>query len=165
MKVDLSNKVALVTGAAQGIGEAIANTLATNGARVVYTDIEVELAEEAASRHPGCIAREMDVRQQEQVNDVLTETAQKLGSLDILVNNAGVNTLAHRVTIDEFPVEEWDRILEVDLRGLRRRYSELVRRYHPDRNGGDRQHEARLNRVVEAYQLLRKSGAFVSGAK
>ena len=55
--------------------------------------------------------------------------------------------------------------LEVDLRGLRRRYSELVRRYHPDRNGGDRQHEARLNRVVEAYQLLRKSGAFVSGAK
>ena len=37
--------------------------------------------------------------------------------------------------------------------------------HHPDRNGGDRQHEARLNRVVEAYQLLRKSGAFVSGAK
>lgn len=49
---------------------------------------------------------------------------------------------------------------DVDRPGLRRRYSELVRRYHPDRNGGDRSHEARLGRVVEAYQLLRKSPAF-----
>lgn len=49
--------------------------------------------------------------------------------------------------------------LDVDRRRLRRRYSELVRRYHPDRNGGDRRHEARLGRVVEAYQLLRKSSA------
>jgi hypothetical protein len=46
-----------------------------------------------------------------------------------------------------------------DRRRLRRRYSELVRRYHPDRNGGDRAYEARLNKVVEAYQLLRKSAA------
>ncbi len=50
---------------------------------------------------------------------------------------------------------------DTDKRRLRRRYSELVRRYHPDRNGGDRSHEARLNRVVEAYQLLRKSRAIV----
>ena len=49
--------------------------------------------------------------------------------------------------------------LDTDRRRLRRRYSELVRRYHPDRNGGDRQYEARLNRVVEAYQMLRKSRA------
>ncbi|TRD10563.1 J domain-containing protein [Erythrobacter insulae] len=46
---------------------------------------------------------------------------------------------------------------DTDRRKLRRRYSELVRRYHPDRNGGDRSHEAQLNKVVEAYQLLRKS--------
>lgn len=49
--------------------------------------------------------------------------------------------------------------LDIDHRLLRRRYSELVRRYHPDRNGGDRKFEARLGRVVEAYQLLRKSAA------
>lgn len=49
---------------------------------------------------------------------------------------------------------------ETDLHGLRKRYSTLVRRYHPDRNGGDRSHEARLQRVVEAYQLLRKAAAF-----
>ncbi|WP_390585111.1 J domain-containing protein [Erythrobacter sp. MTPC3] len=46
-----------------------------------------------------------------------------------------------------------------DSRRLRRRYSELVRRYHPDRNGGDRQYETRLNKVVDAYQLLKKSAA------
>jgi hypothetical protein len=49
---------------------------------------------------------------------------------------------------------------ETDLHGLRKRYSTLVRRYHPDRNGGDRSHEARLQRVVESYQLLRKAAAF-----
>jgi len=47
-----------------------------------------------------------------------------------------------------------------DLHGLRQRYSGLVRRYHPDKNGGDRSHEARLRAVIEAYQLLRKSAAF-----
>ncbi len=51
--------------------------------------------------------------------------------------------------------------LDTDRRKLRRRYSDLVRRYHPDRNGGDRQYEARLNLIVEAYQLLRKSSAIV----
>lgn len=48
---------------------------------------------------------------------------------------------------------------DTDRRRLRRRYSELVRRYHPDRNGGDRRYEARLTKVVEAYQLLRESAA------
>lgn len=48
---------------------------------------------------------------------------------------------------------------DTDRTRLRRRYSELVRRYHPDRNGGDRRHEAQLGEVVEAYQLLRNSAA------
>ena len=54
----------------------------------------------------------------------------------------------------------WGSARETDRHGLRKRYSTLVRRYHPDRNGGDRSHEARLQRVVEAYQLLRKAAAF-----
>ena len=49
---------------------------------------------------------------------------------------------------------------DTDRHGLRKRYSTLVRRYHPDRNGGDRSHETRLQRVIEAYQLLRKAAAF-----
>jgi hypothetical protein len=49
---------------------------------------------------------------------------------------------------------------DVDRHALRQTYSALVRRYHPDKNGGDRSHEARLTAVIEAYQLLRKSAAF-----
>lgn len=48
---------------------------------------------------------------------------------------------------------------DTDKTRLRRRYSELVRRYHPDRNGGDRRHEAQLTQVVDAYQLLKRSAA------
>ena len=50
--------------------------------------------------------------------------------------------------------------IDASLHDVRKRYSELVRRYHPDRNGGDRSQEARLQQVVEAYQMLRKSPAF-----
>jgi DnaJ-domain-containing protein 1 len=49
--------------------------------------------------------------------------------------------------------------IDSDLRAVRTRYAELVRRYHPDRNGGDRSHEERLQRVIEAYQLLKQSPA------
>jgi DnaJ-class molecular chaperone len=49
---------------------------------------------------------------------------------------------------------------EADRHQMRQRYSSLVRRYHPDKNGGDRTHERRLGEVIEAYQLLRKSAAF-----
>lgn len=70
-----------------------------------------------------------------------------------------------RAKASRFSPAERDALIAMDLDGdldraaLRRRYSELVRRYHPDRNGGDRRHEARLRSVVEAYQLLRKSVA------
>lgn len=50
--------------------------------------------------------------------------------------------------------------MDVDRMGLRRRYSELVRKYHPDRNGGDRSHEAKLQAVIQAYQQLKGSAAF-----
>ena len=50
---------------------------------------------------------------------------------------------------------------EADLKAVRNSYSKLVRRYHPDRNGGDRSHEGQLGEVIEAYQLLRKATAFV----
>ncbi len=52
--------------------------------------------------------------------------------------------------------------LDADRKALRSRYSEMVRRFHPDRNGGDRSYETRLQGVVEAYQLLRKSSVFAA---
>jgi NAD(P)-dependent dehydrogenase (short-subunit alcohol dehydrogenase family) len=118
MKVDLSSRVALVTGAARGIGQAIADALAANGARVVYTDIDFPGAREAAARAAGSRALALDVSDGAQIDAVLVDVGRDLGRLDILVNNAGVNTLAHRVPIDQFPVEEWDRIVKVDLDGV-----------------------------------------------
>jgi NAD(P)-dependent dehydrogenase (short-subunit alcohol dehydrogenase family) len=118
MKVDLQNQVALVTGAAQGIGQAIADALAANGARVVYVDIDQAGALQAAAARAGAIGLRMDVTSREEIEQAVGATVERLGRLDILVNNAGVNTLAHRVTIDEFPRSEWDRILSVDLTGL-----------------------------------------------
>lgn len=118
MKVDLNGRVALVTGAAGGIGQAIAQTLAANGARVVYTDINGEAAQRCAESTAGAWALRMDVTDEHEVNARIAETVEQYGRIDILVNNAGVNTLAHRVNIDQFPTEEWERILNVDLTGL-----------------------------------------------
>jgi len=118
MKVDLSGKVALVTGAARNIGKAIADVYAENGARVVYADVLVDEAARAAARHPGCKAAAMDVTDEGQVDAVIDQTVGEFGRLDIVVNNAGTNTEKHRVTIDQFPREEWDRLIDIDLNGL-----------------------------------------------
>jgi NAD(P)-dependent dehydrogenase (short-subunit alcohol dehydrogenase family) len=118
MKADLTGKVSLVTGAARGIGQAIADRFAANGSLVVYTDVDLAGAEQAAKRYPGCRALRLDVTHRDDIESVLRQVVTDRGRLDILVNNAGVNTLAHRVTIDQFPREEWDRILAVDLTGV-----------------------------------------------
>jgi 3-oxoacyl-[acyl-carrier protein] reductase len=118
MKVNLEGKTALVTGAARGIGQAIADELADNGAAVVYADIDIATAREAAKRSAGGLAVRMDVSKENEVETAIAEVLQQLGRIDILVNNAGINTLAHRVTIAEFPTDEWERILQVDLTGL-----------------------------------------------
>ena len=118
MKCDLTGKVSLVTGAARGIGRAIADRLAANGSRVVYTDLDPAATEAAAAHAAGAIGLRMDVTSATEIEAVIGRVVAEFGRLDILVNNAGVNTLAHRVTIDQFPREEWDRLLGVDLTGV-----------------------------------------------
>jgi NAD(P)-dependent dehydrogenase (short-subunit alcohol dehydrogenase family) len=118
MKCDLTGKVSLVTGAARGIGLAIADRLAANGSRVIYTDLDPASTQAVAARSAGSKGLRMDVTRPDEIEAVIDEVVREFGRLDILVNNAGVNTLAHRVTIDEFPRDEWERILSVDLTGL-----------------------------------------------
>ena len=118
MQINLHDQVALVTGAAQGIGQAIADALAANGAKVIYADVNADGAVAAAKNRQGAIGLRMDVTNSTEIESAIRQTVKQFGRLDIVVNNAGVNTLAHRVSIDEFPREEWDRILSVDLTGL-----------------------------------------------
>lgn len=118
MQVDLSGKVALVTGAARNIGKAIADAFASNGARVLYADILADEARSAAAAHEGCAALQLDVSDGEAVAEAMRAVERDHGGLDILVNNAGVNTMKHRVTVEQFPREEWDWIMSVDLDGV-----------------------------------------------
>jgi NAD(P)-dependent dehydrogenase (short-subunit alcohol dehydrogenase family) len=118
MKVDLSGQVALVTGAARGIGKAIADLLTQNGSRVAYADVDVEQGKVAAEKSRNATFLLMDVSSEAQVEAGVEQVVKQYGRLDILVNNAGINTMRHRVNIDQFPLEEWQRILDVDLTGL-----------------------------------------------
>ncbi len=118
MTSDLGGKVALVTGAARGIGQAIADRYAASGAVVYYTDLVLDEARAAAARSPNGRGLKLDVTNAADIAAAVRQVTTESGRLDILVNNAGVNTMAHRVTIDEFPRAEWDRIIAVDLTGL-----------------------------------------------
>ncbi|OWK41946.1 SDR family NAD(P)-dependent oxidoreductase [Fimbriiglobus ruber] len=118
MRCDLTGKVSLITGAARGIGQRIADRLAANGSVVYYTDLSADEARAAAAATPNGRGLRLDVTNAAEIEAVIGQIVAEAGRLDILVNNAGVNTFAHRVTIDQFPREEWDRILAVDLTGL-----------------------------------------------
>lgn len=109
MQVDLQGRVALVTGAGRGIGKAIAEALVANGAIVYETDLTLP-----DSPH----SLKLNVTDPAQIAEAMATVEREQGHLDILINNAGINTLAHRVNIDEFPPDEWDKILAVDLTGV-----------------------------------------------
>ena len=117
MQVDLNAKVALVTGGAQGIGKAIVEQLAANGARVAIVDLDAERGAETAALVGGKFWLD-DVADVEGMQRVVDELVEEWGALHILVNNAGINTGGGRVPIHEFAEEDCDRIVEVDLKGV-----------------------------------------------
>jgi len=118
MQVELNGRVALVTGAAGAIGRAIARRLSDNGAKVVVADINREGAVAYAATLPDAMPAVIDISSRDSTEAGVAETLARFGRIDILVNNAGVNSFVHRVNVDKFPLEEWERITRIDLDGL-----------------------------------------------
>ncbi|MBI4527508.1 MAG: glucose 1-dehydrogenase [Deltaproteobacteria bacterium] len=120
----LQNKVAIITGAAHGIGKAYARRFAEEGAHVVIADIDGPGGESAAKEFRGAglsaWARQTDVRSYSNVDGLMSETAQRFGRIDVLINNAAIYVTQKLWTgpVEELPLAEWDRVLEVNLRGV-----------------------------------------------
>jgi NAD(P)-dependent dehydrogenase (short-subunit alcohol dehydrogenase family) len=109
----LEGRVAIVTGAAQGIGNAIAKGLAADGARIVVADLN--RAEEAAAELGGGVGLTVDVADETQVEEMAREVVDRCGRIDILVNNAGLYASLAMRPFTEIPVDEWRRVMDVNV--------------------------------------------------
>jgi NAD(P)-dependent dehydrogenase (short-subunit alcohol dehydrogenase family) len=111
----LRGKVAVVTGAAKGIGKATAELFATEGARLVVTDIDEAGLSQLRERLPGCEAVVGDVSVVDDARRMIGTAVEKFGRIDVLVANAGIIPLNNIV---DATVEDWDHVMAVDGRGM-----------------------------------------------
>ena len=114
----LNNKIAIVTGSGQGIGRVIARTFAEAGADLVIADIRMDTAEATAtdirSLQRKAFTFQVDVRDKNQVDEMVTKTIEKFGCVDTLVNNAGFGYMT--VPLVEMNEEEWDKCVTLNLK-------------------------------------------------
>jgi NAD(P)-dependent dehydrogenase (short-subunit alcohol dehydrogenase family) len=114
----LNNKVAIVTGAAQGIGESIARVLAEFGASVVLADVNItkaRLISDGLNRKGESFAFRTDVVKSQEVKDLFRETMRRFGTVSILVNNAGI---LYPTAFDQIEEDEWKQVIDVNLNGV-----------------------------------------------
>ena len=115
---DLKGRIAIVTGAARGIGFAAAEKLAENGASVVLGDLNEPLVQEATGRLKAmgyeALAVRMDVGRNDSIREAIAAAVKAFGGIDIVVNNAGILSA---LSIEEMTREEWDKVLNVNLGG------------------------------------------------
>ena len=134
--VSLTDKVALVTGAAQGIGKAVALLLARNGADLIVSDINLEKAEETAKEIEAigrrAMAIKVDVANLGDVEQMVEAALAHFGHIDILINNAGItrDRLILRMT-----EEDWDAVLNINLKGTFHCTKAVIRHMSKQRNG------------------------------
>jgi len=116
----LEDKVVIVTGGAKGIGRAYCLGMAAEGAHVVVADVAdpKSIVQEVEARGAQALGVSCDVSREEDTLRLATETLARFGRVDILVNNAALYGLLKRRPFMEIPVEEWDRVMAINLRGL-----------------------------------------------
>ena len=133
MKLD--GKVALITGAASGIGHGIAKTYVGEGARVVIADLNAAGAAKAAEElgdKETAIGIAMDVTKEDQVNEGVEQTVTAFGRIDILVSNAGIQ-IVH--PMEEFPFADWKKMLAIHLDGAFLTTKACVKHMYPQKSG------------------------------
>jgi len=122
--LSLSGKIALVTGGSRGIGFSTGKILSENGATVVITGKDTERLKKAAKKIPNSIAIVADIRNTNDVKNVVSKTIEKFGRLDILVNNAGIFPKIKK--LHEIDEDEWNEVLDVNLTGQFRFTKEAI---------------------------------------
>jgi NAD(P)-dependent dehydrogenase (short-subunit alcohol dehydrogenase family) len=116
----LKDKIVIITGGAQGIGRAYGLGVAAEGARVVVADVAdtTTTVKEIEASGGQALGVACDVSREADTQRLATETLARFGRIDVLVNNAAVYGTLKRRPFMEIPVEEWDRVMAVNLRGL-----------------------------------------------
>lgn len=116
----LDGRVAIVTGAAQGIGAAFAKALASEGSRLVIADLDTgaSVVEEIESAGGVAVDVPTDVSTKDGCENMVSKAIESFGRLDILVNNAAIFTAVERKNFDDIPVDEWDAVMGVNVRGV-----------------------------------------------
>jgi NAD(P)-dependent dehydrogenase (short-subunit alcohol dehydrogenase family) len=112
----LEGKVAIVTGASQGIGRSIAEGLAAEGARIVVADLKG--AEKAAASFPDGVGLTVDVSSEADVDRMAAEVVERCGGIDILVNNAGLYASLAMRPFEQIPVDEWRQVMDVNVMSM-----------------------------------------------
>jgi len=132
----LSNKVAVITGAASGLGLEIARTFAWDGAKIVVADLDLIRAEAAAAELGGpdrAIGVAMNVADEAQVEAGMAKAVRHFGGIDVLVSNAGVQIVA---PLDEFCFERWKQLLAIHLDGAFLTTRAALRQMYAQGRGG-----------------------------
>lgn len=146
-RIDFEGRTAIVTGGAQGIGRAVAERLASGGARVAIWDMDGDLAREtAAAIGGGAVAISADVADWNSVQAAMTETLQAFGKLDILVNSAGI--AGANAPLADYDVAEFRRIVEINLMGT----------FHVNRAAVPAMKDAGYGRIVNIASVAGKEG-------
>ena len=133
----LLGKVAVVTGAASGIGKEIAKTYFDHGAKVAIADLNLEAAQAVAREFDPSgervLAVAMDVTNEEQVDAGIAQVADRLGGIDVLVSNAGIQIVA---PVDEFKFSDWKKMLAIHLDGAFLTTRACLKRMYAQGRGG-----------------------------
>jgi len=115
---NLSNRVAIVTGGAQGFGLAISERFIQSGAKVIIWDIDKEAVETAIKKinSKNCIYQIVDVTNFEEIKKNLNDIENKHNKIDIFINNAGIAGM--NTTVAEYPLEEWNKVIDLNLNAV-----------------------------------------------